>query len=310
MKSDISEFSYGFALTNELVGWVNLRAAPIFPSLIEEGKPGGGYDVKLDAPGIPLYIQFKRSDYMTRRSAKEYKAVRDVGGRLRIPYYRFPVTPASVSDQHEMLLDLDDGTNLVFYAAPRFYKPEEINAAWASSEVAHRSIFVTPRAIGTLDDMPHNIAFDQFSTWRCSEPENITALSSSDMNGKLLEALESEKAPLKDRLPSIVEDLRRAESRGRQTAEAQRRLGEEKRRKERASLGEDDQPVSDSLSGQFLEDQVADEDKPSSELPSVSQPVQIRAPKELDDSAETLREAADIAARVFDVQFMIVQTSD
>lgn len=43
MKSDISEFSYGFALTNELVGWVNLRAAPDFPSLIEEGKPGGGY---------------------------------------------------------------------------------------------------------------------------------------------------------------------------------------------------------------------------------------------------------------------------
>lgn len=32
MKPEISEFSYGFALTNELVGWVALSAAPVFPS--------------------------------------------------------------------------------------------------------------------------------------------------------------------------------------------------------------------------------------------------------------------------------------
>src|SRR4051794_37173385 len=68
---EISEFSYGFALTNELVGWTALKAAPMFPSLIEEGKKGGGYDVKLDAPGKPLYLQFKRAHCMTRRSARE-----------------------------------------------------------------------------------------------------------------------------------------------------------------------------------------------------------------------------------------------
>lgn len=83
MQSKISEFSYGFALINELVGWVNLQAAPIFPSLLEEGKEGGGYDVKLDAPGIPLLIQFKRSECMTRRSAKEFKAVEAVWGGTR-----------------------------------------------------------------------------------------------------------------------------------------------------------------------------------------------------------------------------------
>ena len=71
MTPEISEFSYGFALTNELVGWAPLAAAPIFPSLLEEGKAGGGYDVHLDAPGTPLYLQFKRSDCMKRKSAKE-----------------------------------------------------------------------------------------------------------------------------------------------------------------------------------------------------------------------------------------------
>lgn len=41
MIPEISEFSYGFALTNELVSWSKLTAASIFPSLIEEGKKGG-----------------------------------------------------------------------------------------------------------------------------------------------------------------------------------------------------------------------------------------------------------------------------
>ena len=48
MAPEIPEFSYGFALTNEIVGWNGVSTAPIFPSLIEEGWSGGGYDVLLD----------------------------------------------------------------------------------------------------------------------------------------------------------------------------------------------------------------------------------------------------------------------
>jgi hypothetical protein len=88
---EISEFSYGFALTNELVGWLELSVAPIFPSLIEEGKIGGGYDVKLDRPGAPLYLQFKRSEYMVRSWTKECRIVRDQRGQLNVPFFRFPV---------------------------------------------------------------------------------------------------------------------------------------------------------------------------------------------------------------------------
>jgi hypothetical protein len=44
MTPEISEFSYGFALTHELITLAGqpLRAAPIFSSLIEEGRAGGG----------------------------------------------------------------------------------------------------------------------------------------------------------------------------------------------------------------------------------------------------------------------------
>jgi hypothetical protein len=86
MIPQISEFSYGFALTNEIVAWSPLKFAPIFPSLIEEGKKGGGYDVMLDMPGVPLYLQFKRGYRMTRRTAKEIKQYQK---RLKIPFHRF-----------------------------------------------------------------------------------------------------------------------------------------------------------------------------------------------------------------------------
>src|ERR1700735_1111864 len=117
MTPEISEFSYGFALTNEMVGWGPITAAPLFPSLIEEGKAGGGYDVKLDMPGIPLYLQFKRADCLTTRNAKEIK---NNGLRISLPFYRFKITESKKSDQHELLLALDDGSCLVFYVAPRF----------------------------------------------------------------------------------------------------------------------------------------------------------------------------------------------
>lgn len=49
MKPEMSEFSYGFAFTNELMTSPggHVIAAPEFPSLQKEGTPGGGYDVKI-----------------------------------------------------------------------------------------------------------------------------------------------------------------------------------------------------------------------------------------------------------------------
>ena len=65
MDSEFTEFSYGFAVTHELVlqGSGNIFAAPEFPSLIREGQVGGGYDVKLNF-GTFLFLQFKLSEFM------------------------------------------------------------------------------------------------------------------------------------------------------------------------------------------------------------------------------------------------------
>ena len=158
MTPDISEFSYGFALTQELIKIADpLRAAPIFPSLIEEGRAGGGYDVNLDIPGFPLFIQFKRSDCMKRRSAREAAPPFN----LNPPFYRMKITERSRSAQHEMLLDLDDGTNEVFYAAPLFHTVEELNAAYGSVTVSENCFtFEIQRSEGwtTNPIMSHSIA--------------------------------------------------------------------------------------------------------------------------------------------------------
>ncbi len=59
MKPEMSQFSYGFAFTNELITapGVHVVAAPEFPSLQKEGKPGGGYDVKIPF-GSPRFVQY------------------------------------------------------------------------------------------------------------------------------------------------------------------------------------------------------------------------------------------------------------
>ena len=74
MKPKFSEFSYGYAVTEELIKSGEVTAPPEFPSLYAEGQLGGGYDVKISF-GIPIFLQFKLSDYLSRSSAKEFKTI-------------------------------------------------------------------------------------------------------------------------------------------------------------------------------------------------------------------------------------------
>jgi hypothetical protein len=306
MIPEISEFSYGFALTNELVGWLEVSAAPVFPSLIEEGRAGGGYDVKLDRPGAPLYLQFKRSECMTRRSAREYRSVVDQGGQLDVPFYRFPITEATKSDQHELLLALDCWPNHVFYVGPRFHRLSEINDAWHRSAVASRSAFISPSEIGPLDNQRHTVAFDGAATWVCSAPRPVRALSSREVLEKLRKALKEDDRPLRARLPTLAEELREAERVGRERIfERERQAG--------ARRQEGLPPFASDLSTGGLDYVTraipAFEDRSKLESPEPLPPA-TRDPKPLEPELLALREASDIAARVFDAQLIIVQPAD
>jgi hypothetical protein len=172
MNPDISEFSYGYALTDELIHWhgTSLTAAPFFPSLYQEGQPGGGYDVKLERPGLPLFLQFKLSHCMVRNTAQEVK-----DGLFVAPFYRMHIRPARHSRQHEMLLELENAGNDVYYAAPAFHTPEELNDAYLKHQVRSQSILIRPSVVGPLpDDDPHHIAFQLPGIYHfCSKPRPL-----------------------------------------------------------------------------------------------------------------------------------------
>lgn len=307
MTPEISEFSYGFALTNELVGWTELSAAPVFPNLIEEGKLGGGYDVKLDAPGAPLYLQFKRADCLTRRSARE---LRHYGLPLEVPFHRFAITERSRSFQHTSLVSLDAGENMVFYAAPRFHTLDGINAAWAANNVAAESIFISPAEIGEIDDdAAHHVSYDDHSAFLCSEPRTIQARSGADIRRAFEAKLDKEKRPVRQRLPEwlggIQEARRRAENR---QFSIEALIAERRREKlsaqpgtfEGARLGGIEEPNDALRMAGFL-------DQPPRLPPPLREPLPVRQPRPLTEDERQLRDLADIARREFNVLLCVLQ---
>nr|WP_199045499.1 hypothetical protein [Dyella sp. ASV24] len=185
MKPDVSEFSYGYAVTEELVArWrARIVAAPHFPSLYEEGKSGGGYDVKIPVKGIPVFLQFKLSDYLTRSYAKE-------SGLIAVPYYRMHLRPLRHSDQHQLLLDLEATGECVFYIAPEFHRPDELDGHYLSGSVVANSAAFSPSDIGALPDGDdHYVVFRRGSPvgYRCSdEPVEVRRTDLRDGLGKVL----------------------------------------------------------------------------------------------------------------------------
>jgi hypothetical protein len=279
MIPEISEFSYGFALTNEIVGWTALKAAPVFPSLIEEGKKGGGYDVKLDMPGIPLYLQFKRADGMLRNTARELS---QHGLPLALPFYRFPITQAKKSQQHELLLELDDGTNEVYYAAPRFHELDEINQAWSKQTVAAKSIFVRPRDIGSLDAEAHHVSFDRHRAFLCSNPREVEYSSVVQLVGRLAERLAEDKRPLREKLQELNSSLDHAWQRGKDQL-----------------LG-----IASDYSLSVPRSPVA---TPENESELAASNIAIRQPAPIGEDYRPLRQLADNAAKLFNSQLVVVQ---
>jgi hypothetical protein len=184
MKPDISEFSYGYALTEALIWDTGLPVigAPLFPSLIEEGQ-SGGYDVAISFSGLLMFLQFKLAHFMKRGTAFESKI-----GLLNVPFYRMHLRPARHSRQHRLLLDLEATGELVYYTAPKFHLPSELNRAYLNRTLIHQSFFIRPSTIGHLpDDGDHHVSFrDGYPVYLCSEPRKIREIEHRETSLKEL----------------------------------------------------------------------------------------------------------------------------
>lgn len=163
MESNLTEFSYGYAVTDEIVnhhlkGRVN--TAPYFPSLQDEGKEGG-YDVKVSA----IFLQFKLSDYLKSKKSKEMYL-------FGYPYYRMKLRCLKFSKQHYLLCNLErENPNQVFYIAPEFYEEKDLTNNFIMRKIIDNSALFSPLEIGYLDDEKHYIVFDDRSDfgYLCSD---------------------------------------------------------------------------------------------------------------------------------------------
>lgn len=194
MTPNISEFSYGYAVTNEVVNLLgnSIAAAPQFPTLYAEGQAGGGYDVKI-VGGIPIFLQFKLSHYMARTNCKEYE-------RMKGPYYRWHLHSLQRSDQHNLLLELESKGQFVAYAAPLFHECAELNDHYLNDAILDNSMAFSPSDIGELpDEENHYVVFNRRGVaYRCSDDpvpvkfDRLSRFLASKINMPASEPLDNE----------------------------------------------------------------------------------------------------------------------
>jgi hypothetical protein len=178
VKLGYTEFSFGYAFTENLIrsSAAGPKSAPVFPNLVQEAHKG--YDVHIDLPGLPLFFQYKLPELMIRDTAREI-ATYGIAG-LNVPFFRMSLMPSGLSDQHELLIKLEDKyPRAVLYASPLMPDCRAFNLAYVDGKVHRKSIFFSPEDIGSLPDASaHSIAYrDGLSfAWLCSEPRRIMLL--------------------------------------------------------------------------------------------------------------------------------------
>lgn len=156
-----SEFSYGYAVTQEYEQFYAfpLKAAPIFPSLQDEGTKG--YDVELlrrglqpGSPCVPLFLQFKLSERIERRYTG-----RPDDAYFTPPFYRVKVRTRR-PDQHRLLTQLQAGGNDVYYIAPGFHRTSDLNENYSNGSVVANSVLVQPLSLGQFPEgEAHHFSF-------------------------------------------------------------------------------------------------------------------------------------------------------
>jgi hypothetical protein len=170
-----SEFSYAYAVTEDLIRtkYSGLTIAPFFTSQVEEGRRAG-FDLMLERPGIPLFIQFKLA-YFMKGNSSEAKA-----GDFKPPFYRMHLRCSGETNQHALLLALERTGQEVLYTAPAFHLRSDLNIAYASRQVWDRSFQISPAEIGPLDDQAHHISFQKPGPWKCYSPKSDRGGETSD----------------------------------------------------------------------------------------------------------------------------------
>jgi len=140
---DFSEFTFGYAVTRHLEGMLGgRRVLPNFPTQPEEAD--GGYDVDFLAHGVPLFVQYKRSEVMTRRSATEHKLH---AGQWGMPIYRMHLHGHNGYRQHYLMQGLEDAGNVAVYITSQVGSKAMLNQHYEAGRIMDGARMFLPSEI-------------------------------------------------------------------------------------------------------------------------------------------------------------------
>lgn len=195
MKLGYTEFSFGYAFTENLIrsSAGRPKGAPIFPNLVQEAQLG--YDVRIDFPACPIFFQYKLPELMVRDTATEIANHKLAG--IKVPFFRMPLMRRDLSNQHRRLMELENRyPNAVFYATPRIRNVDRFNTAYNGAKVHRKSVFFSPMDIGPLpDNKQHTIAYRSglYHAWLYSDPRQIPAKDYGGVNEILVALFEDDR---------------------------------------------------------------------------------------------------------------------
>lgn len=206
VTTEFSEFSYGFAVVSELIEQPGTGVrAPTFPSLNDEGKLGFDVAIPDNTTAIPLFLQFKRPEWLVSERAAQHL-------HFGSEYFRFPLRTGKYGgvDQHALLNDLEQRfPGQVLYVAARFSKTAELSLAFDAGSVLSQSFVARPSDFGNVQGAMR-IAYSADPSQdflRCSE---VTRLEKPADEQLVATSLRGERQPVRQieaRLEEFLETL-------------------------------------------------------------------------------------------------------
>ena len=167
-QCEFSEFSYGFAFTDERLRNRLVHVAPVFPTLRQENALG--YDVKIASFG---FIQFKRPETLVGNRSRERSL------NMRGDIYRMHLN----NHQHRLLLRLSRRNKRfrgarVYYACPSFFTVQTLNSSYKRRTILDSSLFIEASCIGQLPPGRHHVSYNDYTRqkghfWLFSKPKML-----------------------------------------------------------------------------------------------------------------------------------------
>ena len=173
MKAGFYEFEFTVAFIHDFLKKseaLGSQAMVGLPTPAEEAQVG--YDASLATNGYPRFFQFKRPDYIGAGLGNQRWHYPDQ------PYYRINITPHESSHQHNLLVNLAKRGYEVYYVAPIFHDPQQLDRHRNAEEIMEQSIWVPTQDLHLQKTGDRNcITYLPDGVWRAHSDETPTRRS-------------------------------------------------------------------------------------------------------------------------------------